>query len=131
MERLAPLFPGLKPGWTATASLPGGDFPWNGFADLQDGLHRGYPFLPRSTATRLTRAYGTRAREMLGDARAMAGLGTVFGADLTAREVDWLVRTEWARTASDVLWRRSKLGLRFAPAEITALERYLDRAASS
>lgn len=131
MNRLAPLFPGLKPAWTGTAHLPGGDFPWDGFAALRDDLVRRYPFLPEPTATRLTRAYGTRASALLGDARSWSDLGTVFGADLTAREVDWLVRTEWARTAQDVLWRRSKLGMRFAPDEVTALERYLGQKASS
>jgi len=131
MDRLTPLFPGLKPRWTATATLPGGDFPWDGFAALRDDLIRRYPFLPEPTATRLTRAHGTRAASLLGDARAMTDLGTVFGADLTEREVDWLVRTEWACTAQDVLWRRSKLGLRFASEEVTALEQYLARPASS
>jgi glycerol-3-phosphate dehydrogenase len=131
MQRLAPWFPGLKPPWTAAAALPGGDFPWNGFAALRDDLLRRYPFLPPPTATRLTRAYGTRAQTLLGGARSPADLGATFGADLTALEVDWLVRTEWARTAQDVLWRRSKLGLRFTPEEVTALERYLAPAASS
>ena len=78
-----------------------------------------------------TRAYGTIARTILGDARSLTDLGTVFGGDLTEREVDWLVQTEWARTAQDVLWRRSKLGLRFAPEEVTALERRLAPAVSS
>jgi len=55
----------------------------------------------------------------------MADLGTVFGADLTAREVDYLRKEEWAATADDILWRRSKLGLRFAPEQTAALEAYL------
>jgi glycerol-3-phosphate dehydrogenase len=131
MDRLTPLFPGLKPRWTATAALPGGDFPWDGFAALRGDLMRLYPFLPEPTATRLTRAHGTRAPSLLGDARSMADLGTVFGADLTEREVDWLVRTEWARTARDVLWRRTKLGLRFTPDQVTDLERYLPASAPS
>jgi glycerol-3-phosphate dehydrogenase len=131
MERLTPFFPGLRPRWTAGAHLPGGDFPWDGLAALRDDLVQRFPFLPPPTATRLTRAYGTSARTMLGDARSLTDLGTVFGGDLTEREVDWLVQTEWARTAQDVLWRRSKLGLRFAAEEVSALERYLVTAASS
>jgi glycerol-3-phosphate dehydrogenase len=131
MDRLAPLFPGLKPRWTASATIPGGDFPWDGVAALRDNLLRAFPFLPAPTATRLTRTYGTRATAMLGDARSMADLGEVFGADLTEREVDWQVRNEWARTAQDVLWRRTKLGLRFAPEEVTALERSLSATAFS
>jgi glycerol-3-phosphate dehydrogenase len=131
MDRLAPLFPELKPRWTATAHLPGGDFPWDGFTALRSDLARRYPFLPEPTATRLTRAYGTLAPTMLDNARSWGDLGITFGADLTEREVDWLVRTEWARTGEDVLWRRSKLGLRFTPEEVTALERHLAPSASS
>jgi glycerol-3-phosphate dehydrogenase len=131
MARLAHYFPGLQPVWTASASLPGGDFPWNGFPALCDDLRRRYPFLPVPTATRLSRAYGTRAVALLGDARSLADLGTVFGADLSEREVDWLVRTEWARTAKDVLWRRSKLGLRFTPEDVMFFEHYLTAQAFS
>jgi glycerol-3-phosphate dehydrogenase len=131
MGRLDPIFPQIAPHFTASAALPGGDFPWDGFAALRDDLIRRYPFLPESLATRLTRAHGTRATALLGDARTMADLGIVFGADLTEREVDWLVRTEWARTAEDVLWRRTKLGLRFTPEEVTVLDQYLATAASS
>jgi glycerol-3-phosphate dehydrogenase len=131
MDRLAPLLPGLKPRWTADAHLPGGDFPWDGFAALRDDLTRQYPFLSLPTATRLARAYGTCASALLGDAKSADDLGVMFGADLTEREVDWLVRTEWAYTAQDILWRRSKLGLRFAPAEVTALEHYLAQTTSS
>jgi glycerol-3-phosphate dehydrogenase len=131
MRRLAPLFPDLKPSWTADAHLPGGDFPWDGFSALRDDLARNYPFLPVPTATRLARAYGTRAAALLGDAKSPADLGVMFGADLSEREVDWLVRTEWASTAEDILWRRTKLGLHFTPAEVTVLERFLARTASS
>lgn len=130
MDRLAGIFPGLKPRWTAEASLPGGDFPWDGFAALRDDLVRQYPFLSLPYATRLVRAYGTRAAALLGDARSPADLGVTFGADLNEREVDWLIGTEWACTAEDILWRRSKLGLRFTPPEVTALEHYLARTAS-
>lgn len=130
MDRLAGIFPGLKPRWTAEASLPGGDFPWDGFAALRNDLVRQYPFLSLPYATRLVRAYGTRAAALLGDARSPADLGVTFGADLNEREVDWLIGTEWACTAEDILWRRSKLGLRFTPPEVTALEHYLARTAS-
>jgi glycerol-3-phosphate dehydrogenase len=131
MDRLAPLFPGLKPRWTASAHLLGGDFPWDGFAALRDDLLRRYPFLAEPTATRLTRAHGTRAAALLGDARSLADLGRSFGAGLTERELDWLVRTEWARTAEDVLWRRSKLGLSVQPEDVTALEQHLASRAPS
>jgi len=124
MAKLAPHFPGMRGAWTAGAALPGGDFAWNAAPEVQDELRRRYPFLSEATARRLVRAYGTLATAMLGDARDDGDLGCCLGADLSEREVDWLMRTEWARTADDVLWRRSKLGLRFSAAEAAALDRY-------
>ncbi len=127
MAKLAPFFPGMRGDWTARAALPGGDFPWDAIGTVQDDLRRRYPFLPQATSRRLVRAYGTLAADILGDARAAADLGRCFGADLTEREVNWLMRTEWARTAEDVLWRRSKLGLQFDAVESLALDEYLSR----
>jgi len=127
MAKLARFFPGMQATWTAGAPLPGGDFPYDGVETVRAELRRRYAFLAEPTARRLVRSYGTLAGEMLGDARDAAALGQMFGADLTEREVDWLVRSEWARTADDVLWRRSKLGLRFNAAETTALADYLAR----
>jgi glycerol-3-phosphate dehydrogenase len=127
MAKLARFFPGLPGAWTAGAPLPGGDFRYDAIETVRADLQRRYPFLAEPTARRLVRSYGTLAGEMLGDARGAADLGRVFGSDLTEREVDWLVRTEWARTADDVLWRRSKLGLRFTAAETETLAAYLAR----
>ena len=121
LARLARCFPGMRGNWTAGASLPGGDFPWNAIDSVQQDLQRRYPFVADATASRLVRAYGTLAAEMLGDARSAPDLGRCFGADLTEREVSWLMQTEWARSAEDILWRRSKLGLRFSPDEVAAL----------
>ena len=127
MTKLAPFFPGLPGAWTAGAALPGGDFPWDALLQVHDALRRRYPFLAPATARRIVRAYGTLAADMLGDAREAADLGARFGGELTEREVDWLVRTEWARTAEDIVWRRSKLGLRAGAADIAALDGYLAR----
>jgi len=127
LERLAPHLPGLSPrAWTADAPLPGGDFPRDGFPTLVADLRDAYPWLTVAHAERLARAYGTRAPAILGNATGLAGLGGVLGADLTRAEVDYLVRFEWARTADDVLWRRSKLGLHLRPNEVAALEEHLD-----
>jgi glycerol-3-phosphate dehydrogenase len=125
LARLGPFFPGLPGPWTAGAHLPGGDFPWDGFERLVAGLRGRYPFLPEQLARRLARYYGTRAAELLGDARALADLGEAFGGGLHAREVEWMVREEWAATADDVLWRRSKLGLRLTTGERARLEAWL------
>jgi glycerol-3-phosphate dehydrogenase len=125
MAKLGAFFPAAGGAWTRTAPLPGGDFLWDEIGDVQATLQARYTFLAADTARRLVRSYGTLASEMLGAAQSAADLGRVFGADLTEREVDWLVRTEWARTADDILWRRSKLGLRFGKEETQALAAFL------
>ncbi|MDO9708828.1 glycerol-3-phosphate dehydrogenase [Paracraurococcus lichenis] len=125
MAKLAPHFPGLGAAWTARAALPGGDFPWDGAPALAADLRARYPFLDPAQARRLVRQYGTRARAMLGDARTRDDLGRDFGAGLTAREVDWQMREEWARAPADILWRRSKLGLRIGAEGQAALAAYM------
>ncbi|HZP20978.1 MAG TPA: glycerol-3-phosphate dehydrogenase [Bauldia sp.] len=111
--------------WTADATLPGGHFPVDGAADVVRALRAAYPFVPEMMAMRLVDAYGTRAPIILTGARSLADLGRVFGADLTEAEVAWLMREEWAITAEDVLWRRSKLGLRFTAAQAEALDAWM------
>jgi len=125
LARLVPFFPRLGPAWTADAALPGGDFPWSGAAALARDLRARYGFLNEATAARLTRGYGTRAAAMLGDARGPADLGRDFGHSLTEREVAWLIEQEWARSAEDILWRRSKLGLRLSRQQAAGLEAWL------
>ena len=114
-------------GWTAQAPLPGGDFPKERAAALVAEVAERHAYLTPRWAERLVRAYGLDTMQVLGDARAIADLGQHFGQGLTEREVEWLVTREWARRADDILWRRSKLGLRFTPAERRALEEWLDR----
>ncbi len=127
LSMLEPHLPQLKTkvGWTGREALPGGDFPMQGFAGLADGIARQWPFLGSAHATRLARLYGTKAKEILGEAGSMTALGRDFGATLTQAEVDYLVRREWCRCADDILWRRTKLGLRLSPAEVTRLEDYM------
>jgi glycerol-3-phosphate dehydrogenase len=110
------------PAWTRGAALPGGDFPVDGFEALLISLRALAPRISAATVRRLARAYGTEARAVL----AGGDLGPIFGADLGQREVDFLVEKEWARTAEDILWRRSKLGLRLSAEEIAGLARYLE-----
>jgi glycerol-3-phosphate dehydrogenase len=118
-----------KASWTGGEPLPGGDFPVDGFDALAGEIAREHPFLDAALARRLVRAYGTRARRILDGCRRMEDLGPVFGADLTQREVDYLMEAEWAATADDVLWRRSKLGLRFSAEQKAALSDYMSRRA--
>jgi glycerol-3-phosphate dehydrogenase len=127
LERLEAALPEAvsRAGWTATAPLPGGDFPTTGFAALADDLLRDFPWLARRHALRLAGAYGAQARAMLAGAQAMDDLGRAFGASLTEREVRHLIDLEWAQSADDIVWRRSKLGLRMTPAEIAALDDWI------
>jgi glycerol-3-phosphate dehydrogenase len=125
LARLAPHLPaptGLAPGWTAQQPLPGGGFPPNGYEAEVARLSAHAPFLPPVLARRLVRAYGTRAHDIVGAATSLAGMGRDYGAGLTQAELDYLCQQEWASTAADVAWRRSKLGLRLTPAEIEALD---------
>jgi glycerol-3-phosphate dehydrogenase len=125
LEKLTPYFPNPGKPWTAGAPLPGGDFPVDGVAELITRLRKNHPFLDASFAQRLIRAYGTEADEMLGDAASMDDLGQCFGWNLTEREVRWLMAREWACSADDVLWRRTKLGLRLSKPERDALDAWM------
>jgi glycerol-3-phosphate dehydrogenase len=118
-------FQTLPAPWTANAVLPGGSFPADGAEDLARALRAAYPFISERHATRLVRAYGTRASAMLLGARSAADLGEWFGADLTEAEVKFLRHEEWATSADDILWRRSKLGLTFNDAEAGALAAWM------
>jgi glycerol-3-phosphate dehydrogenase len=113
------------PAWTTTRPLPGGDFPVDGASALRTDLRARYPFLTEVDADRLGKAYGTRALAWLGEARDWTDLGRSFGGGLTEAEVAYLCVEEWAQTAEDILWRRSKLGLRMTPGEQSALGDYL------
>jgi glycerol-3-phosphate dehydrogenase len=127
LERLAPYLRGTDApaGWTAKAPLPGGDMDVSAVAPLSAELARGYPFLAPGQADRLAHAYGTRARKILGEAKSMNDLGRSFGAGLTEAEIRYLVSNEWACTAEDIVWRRSKLGLRLSGSEIAAVDEWL------
>ncbi|RVQ66010.1 glycerol-3-phosphate dehydrogenase [Croceicoccus ponticola] len=115
--------PGAGEAWTAGATLPGGDF--ERFEDYLSVLARRYPGFPHDLLRRLARAYGTRAETMLGTAKEPDDLGRDFGGGLTGAEVDYLIDREWARTAADVLWRRSKLGLHVGPQTERDLAEYI------
>jgi glycerol-3-phosphate dehydrogenase len=105
--------------------LPGGDFAYDGVTAVVERMQPQWPFLARDETERLVRAYGTRAANVLQGATRPDDLGVCFGAGLTAVEVRYLMAKEWAKTADDVLWRRSKLGLSFSPAQQAALERFM------
>ncbi|CAL75775.1 sn-glycerol-3-phosphate dehydrogenase FAD/NAD(P)-binding (aerobic) [Bradyrhizobium sp. ORS 278] len=127
LERLAPYLKGTQAeeGWTGKSSLPGGDMNVQAIDALITDLRRTCPFLSDAHAKRIAHAYGTRAKAMLAGATSSADLGQDFGGTLTEREVRYLMTNEWALTAEDIVWRRSKLGLRMSAAEIAALDAWI------
>jgi glycerol-3-phosphate dehydrogenase len=125
MKRIEPLLAEDRAPWTKGAPLPGGDFPVAGRDDLARSLNRSHPFLPDGVARRLVRGYGTLAREFLSGVARLEDMGQHFGAGLYEREVAYLVEREWARSADDILWRRTKLGLRLGAEERRRLADWL------
>jgi glycerol-3-phosphate dehydrogenase len=125
LSRLSAFLPRMGEAWTATGTIPGGDFPVEGRARLAGDIAAHYPFLGAATAERLARAYGTAALRFLGGARRAEDLGRDFGAGLTEAEVLHVMDEEWAVEADDVLWRRSKLGLFLQPEGRAALENFM------
>jgi glycerol-3-phosphate dehydrogenase len=124
LDALSRFFPRSQP-WTAKSPLPGGDFVYDGVPALIARTRQRWPFLAAPQAERLVRAYGTRVEKVLQGAAGLEDLGENFGAGLAGAEVRYLMANEWAQTADDVLWRRSKLGLCFTPKECAALECFL------
>ncbi|MQQ07647.1 glycerol-3-phosphate dehydrogenase [Epibacterium sp. SM1979] len=122
LEKIQTVFPAANKPWTAGVALPGGDFPVDGVAQMISDLMKQFAFLDERWATRLVKAYGSEARDILKGAAIKDDLGQDFGATLTEREVNWLIEKEYARCAADVVWRRSKLGLRLSKEEISALD---------
>jgi glycerol-3-phosphate dehydrogenase len=122
LERLRPFLPESGAAWTAGVCLPGGDMPNADFAGFLRDFSRAHDWLPASLARHYARLYGTRADRVLGDARSLTELGAHFGGDLFEREVAYLRAFEWARSAEDVLERRTKHGLHVGEAGRAALD---------
>ncbi len=130
LAKLSPYFPQAKAAWTARVPLPGGDFPIGDVDRLTAQLQQNHPYLTPYWASRLIRAYGVEAALVLQGARTAADLGRDFGATLTEVEVRWLMDHEFARAADDIVWRRTKLGLRMTQAQIAALEDFMTQDAA-
>jgi glycerol-3-phosphate dehydrogenase len=128
LEKLAPFLGTLGPAWTARTPLPGGDMANADFDAFLTGFGREYAWLPADLARHYARLYGTRARDLLGDATGIEGLGHHLGGQLYAREAEYLCRVEWARTADDILERRTKHGLHLGDDQKRSLHLWLQRA---
>ena len=113
--------------WTHAATLPGGDMPGRDFEAFRAEQGRLYPRMPAPLLDRWTRAYGTRLSRVLGDAQTEFELGEAVLPGLYAAEIDYLRRVEWARSAEDILWRRSKLGLHLPASAGGTLDAWLAR----
>ena len=127
VDRLGTHLGKRAPRWTAGARLPGGDLPAGSFAVFARAMERRYPWLPAPVRRRYARAYGTRMQALIEPAGAIADLGAEVLPGLYERELEYLCREEWARTAVDILWRRSKLGLHVPPASAGTLDEWLAR----
>lgn len=111
--------------WTAGASLPGGDIAHADFGAFEERTQRTYPWLDAELCYRLCRRYGTRIARIIGEAKALDGLGRCFGPLFYEAETRYLIAEEWAQTAEDILWRRTKRGLHMTPDEISAFEQWM------
>jgi glycerol-3-phosphate dehydrogenase len=127
MAKIARYVPGkqAKRAWTAASKLPGGEFAAGGVDRLVDDMIVRWPFLSQAHARRLARAYGLRCERFLGEAQSLDQLGPRFAGDLTGAELRYLVEHEWAQSADDVLWRRSKLGLKASAQDRAAIEDFI------
>ncbi len=121
----------MQPQWTRQAVLPGGDLPPGGLPAWIAELARRFPALPADLLRDLARRHGTRALAVLGAAGKSADLGEDFGHGLTAAEIDYLVREEWARSGDDVLWRRTKCGIGMTDRERERVAAYVTKAVAA
>ncbi|WP_256478508.1 glycerol-3-phosphate dehydrogenase [Notoacmeibacter sp. MSK16QG-6] len=126
LERLQPYFPKMGRSWTANAPLPGGDMAGADFQSFVERLRNDYPWLPRDLLLHYARLYGTRAEMIVGDAQSIDSLGRHFGGQLFEAEVRYLRKYEWAATAEDVLFRRTKQHLALTGAEKEAFCEWFD-----
>jgi len=125
VDSLTSTFPDLGPSWTEDGVLPGGEM--EEFEIFTSELASDYPGFGNDVLIALARRHGTNAREILGKGSSEADLGRHFGGTLYAAEVDWLIDKEWAKTAEDVLWRRTKCGLDVSASGIKALRSYINK----
>jgi glycerol-3-phosphate dehydrogenase len=131
VEKLRAYFPELKPSWTATQPLPGGDFPNHDFALFSKAMHKQYSWLPTALLNRYLKSYGTRIFLFLNNTTCMDDLGEEFAGGLYQREVEYLIEHEWAQFSADILWRRTKLGLVFSTQDVEKLTAVIARLRSA
>jgi glycerol-3-phosphate dehydrogenase len=125
LAKLQPLLGFTAGPWTRASPLPGGDMPGANLAAFIAMAGRRHPWLPEPHLRRWARTYGTRLDAMIDGRRRLEDLGADLGGGLYEAEVDHLVANEWARTAEDILWRRTRLGLHVGADTAARLEKLL------
>lgn len=128
MHRIGKFFPAMGKDWTHSAVLPGGDLEQADYDLFRNRMKLDYPWMPRALRQHYGRLYGTRIARIVGTATGLDGLGRHFGGTLYEAEVTYLVQHEWARTAEDILWRRTKHQLHLTPEERAAFTQWFDAA---
>ncbi|RDV29024.1 glycerol-3-phosphate dehydrogenase [Alteromonas aestuariivivens] len=123
VDKLKVIFPRMKASWTRRPALPGGSFSSHG--QLESDLRVQYPWLPEELCARYVRQYGLLCHKFLAGKSQLSAMGQDFGAGLMQAEVDYLIEEEWASCAEDILWRRTKQGLRLSGEQVKVLETYL------
>ena len=130
MHKIAKFFPDLGPDWTDAAPLPGGDMKDANYDTFCGTLKIDFPWMSRGLRRHYGRLYGTRVASVVGDAKSVDGLGRHFGGTLYEAEVNYLLAHEWAQTAEDILWRRTKHRLHLSDAEQSAFTEWFDHTRS-
>ncbi len=125
LEKIKDFFPSMKGEWTSSQTLPGGDIDGAGIEAESASIHVKHPGLDKKYIDRLVKSYGSLASSILNGHQKMEALGQHFGGGLYEAEVIYLIENEWAKTAEDILWRRSKLGLRLSNAETESLDLWI------
>ncbi len=126
VDILSAWYPGLRPAWTATQPLPGGDLNGLSFAEFANvQCRRKFPWLPEDICTTLARRHGNTMHRVLEGATSMSELGQHFGANLYAREIDYMITHEWAISGNDILFRRTKSGLHLTPEQRQSVSDYV------
>ncbi|AUG55769.1 glycerol-3-phosphate dehydrogenase [Thalassospira marina] len=121
LAKLSPFLGNENPAWTSQAPLPGGDMPNADFDGYLAAMQQRFSWLPHAQLYRYVRNYGTLADRIIAGATDISGLGLHLGDDVYENELRYLMEQEWARSADDVLWRRSKLGLHVSKDTATAI----------
>lgn len=126
LHRLGKVFPKMGGDWTRDATLPGGEIPNADFESFSEDLRAAHPWMPRALAMHYGRLYGARSRNLVAGATGLEGLGRHFGGEFYEAEVRYLVATEWARTAEDIVRRRTKHALNLSEAQVAAFTAWFE-----